>query len=261
MSAPKLPLWKIAQQYTLADNFFMGAFGGSFLNHFYLACACTPRYPDADKSPAKPTIAAVEADGVTLKSAANSPKSAIDGIPKFAADGNLTPDFFAVNTMQPPYQPSNNKPAPGGEPAYADPNAPTTLPPQTQQNIGDLLSAKGISWAWYAGAWQATLDGKNATPVPNFQFHHQPFNYFAAYKPGSAARSEHLRDGGMNGVEFIKAIDAGTLPPVTFYKPQGNLNEHAGYADVRAGESHVADIIAHLREEPAMEPYAGRRHL
>ena len=30
----------------------------------------------------------------------------------------------------------------------------------------------------------------------------------------------------MNGVEFIKAIDAGTLPQVTFYKPQGNLNEH-----------------------------------
>ncbi|WP_279608117.1 alkaline phosphatase family protein, partial [Burkholderia ambifaria] len=25
----KLPLWKIAHQYTLADNFFMGAFGGS----------------------------------------------------------------------------------------------------------------------------------------------------------------------------------------------------------------------------------------
>ena len=29
----QLPLYKIAQQYTLADNFFMGAFGGSFLNH------------------------------------------------------------------------------------------------------------------------------------------------------------------------------------------------------------------------------------
>lgn len=26
----KLPLWKIAQNYTLADNFFMGHFGGSF---------------------------------------------------------------------------------------------------------------------------------------------------------------------------------------------------------------------------------------
>ena len=48
----QLPLWKIAQQYTLADNFFMGAFGGSFLNHQYLICACAPIYPNADKSPA-----------------------------------------------------------------------------------------------------------------------------------------------------------------------------------------------------------------
>jgi phospholipase C len=28
-----LPVYKLAQQYTLCDNFFMGAFGGSFLNH------------------------------------------------------------------------------------------------------------------------------------------------------------------------------------------------------------------------------------
>jgi phospholipase C len=43
------------------------------------------------------------------------------------------------------------------------------------------------------------------------------------------ARAEHLKDGGLDGVEFIKAIDGGNLPQVTFYKPQGNLNEHPGY--------------------------------
>ena len=69
----KLPLWPIAQRYVLADNFFMGAFGGSFLNHFYLACACAPRYPDADKSPAKGLIAAVEPDGVSLTFAPDLP--------------------------------------------------------------------------------------------------------------------------------------------------------------------------------------------
>ncbi len=42
-----LPLWKLAREYTLADNFFMGAFGGSFLNHFWLICACTPAFPNA----------------------------------------------------------------------------------------------------------------------------------------------------------------------------------------------------------------------
>ena len=62
----KLPLWPVAQKYVLADNFFQGAFGGSFLNHFALICACVPKYPNADKSPAKKLIAAVEPDGVSL---------------------------------------------------------------------------------------------------------------------------------------------------------------------------------------------------
>jgi len=246
----KLPLWKIARRYTLADNFFMGAFGGSYLNHFWLVCACTPRYPNADQSPAKNQIAVVESDGVSLKLADNSPKSAIDGAPKFVHDGTLTPDFFSVNTMQPPYQPSANKPAKDGDPALADPANPTTLPPQTDQTIGDLLSAKGIGWAWFGGAWQATLDGANASPSPNFQFHHQPFNYFATMAPGTPARAAHLKDGGLNGAEFIKAIDSGALPQVTFYKPQGNLNEHAGYAAVLAGDQHLADVIAHLEKGP-----------
>jgi phospholipase C len=152
--------------------------------------------------------------------------------------------------MQPPYQPSNNKPAKGGDPAYANPTNPTTLPPQTMPTIGDLLTAKGITWAWYSGAWQATLNGKNGKVVPNFQFHHQPFNYFAAYAPGTPARAEHLKDGGLNGSAFIAAIDAGQLPQVAFYKPQGNLNEHAGYTDVKSGDQHIADLVAHLETSP-----------
>ena len=193
----KMKMWQIAQEYTLADDFFMGGFGGSFFNHMWLACACAPYYPDAGTSPAKPTIAVVDPDGVTLTVADNSPASAMDGIPKFVSDGNLTPDFYAVNTMQPPYQPSGNKPAPGENPAYADPGKPTTLPPQTQLTIGDMMSAKDVTWAWYSGGWQYVLDNGNTKPVPNFQYHHQPYNYFARYAPGTQARAEHLKDAGL----------------------------------------------------------------
>jgi phospholipase C len=152
--------------------------------------------------------------------------------------------------MQPAYQPSANKPAKDGDPRFADRANPTTLPPLHDQTVGDLLSAKGISWAWYGGAWQAALDGKNAFPIPVFQYHHQPFNYFAAMAPGTAAREEHLKDGGLDGVEFIKAVDAGSLPAVAFYKPQGNLNEHPGYAEILSGDEHIADVIAHLEKSP-----------
>ena len=166
------------------------------------------------------------------------------------SDGNLTPDFHAVNTMQPPYQPSANAPAPGGDPALADPAKSTTLPPQTEPTIGDLLSLKRVTWAWYAGAWQDALDHRNEVPTPNFQYHHQPYNYFLNFAPGTPARAEHIRDGGLGGVEFIKAIDRGTLPQVSFYKPQGNLNEHSGYADIQAGDRHIADVVSHLENSP-----------
>ena len=37
---------------------------------------------------------------------------------------------------------------------------------------------------------------------------------------------------------------------MTFYKPQGNLNEHAGYADVMSGDQHIADVVEHLEKSP-----------
>lgn len=245
-----LAMWEIAKKYTLADRFFQGAFGGSFLNHFWLACACAPIYPQADQSPAKELISAVEADGVTLKVAADSPRSALAGPPKFVADGTLTPDFYAVNTMQPPYQPSGVKPVEGGDPTRADARHPNTLPPQTAANIGDLLTAKGIDWAYYSGAWASTLAGEKLHPSPKFQFHHHPFNYFASTAPGTEARAKHVRDGGLSGSAFLADVDAGRLPAVTFYKPQGSLNEHAGYAEVASGDAHVAEIVARLEKSP-----------
>jgi acid phosphatase len=254
----KLALWGVAERYVLADNFFMGAFGGSFLNHVYLVCACIPKYPNADKSPAKDLVAELAEDGTSLKIAAGSPNSALEGPPIFVTPKatltpktDRTPEFYAVNTMQPPYQPSGVRPAPGGDKALADPTQSGALPPQTDPTIGDLLSARGISWAWYAGAWDAALaDFQSARTIERFQPHHQPFNYFVNFAPGTPSRRDHLRDAGVGGVKFIDAIDAGILPQVSFYEPQGSLSEHAGYTDVLSGDRHAAEIIAHLEKSP-----------
>jgi acid phosphatase len=245
-----LPLWQIAKQYTLADNFFMGAFGGSFLNHFWLICACTPTYPDIANSPAKVRIAAVDGDGVTLTRAADSPASALTGPPKFVNDGAFTPDGYGVNTLQPPYQPSGNASTVGGDARLADPTNTTTLPPQLATTIGDTLTAKGVSWAWYGGAWTQASNDRSViynNTVPNFQPHHQPFNYFSRFAPGTADRTEHLKDYD----DLLAALQGGTLPSVAFYKPQGNLNEHPGYTDVVSGDAHIADVIAKIQASPA----------
>jgi len=57
-----MALWKVAQKYTLADHFFHGAFGGSFLNHVFFVWACTPRYENAPAS----LVAKLDANGHLL---------------------------------------------------------------------------------------------------------------------------------------------------------------------------------------------------
>ncbi|MBW9106213.1 acid phosphatase [Paraburkholderia phenoliruptrix] len=256
-SADTLKLWSLAQQYTLCDNFFMSAFGGSWLNHIFLISAQAPFYPDIHNSPARKLVSVVEGDdptGARLKLAADSPASALDGPPKFVNDGAFTADGYAVNTMAAPYQPSNVRPVEGGNPAFADASNPRVLPPQTYATIGDRLSDKGVDWAWYSGGWQYALEHQDTGAVPDFQYHHQPFNYFANYAPGTAARRKYLRDAGLgedaSTNHLLADIDAGRLPAVTFYKPQGNLNMHAGYADVESGDRHIARVIEHIQRGP-----------
>ncbi|HEY2020049.1 acid phosphatase [Paraburkholderia sp.] len=256
-SAESLRLWNLAQQYTLCDNFFMAAFGGSWLNHIFLISAQAPYYPDIHNSPAKKMVSVVEGDdptGTRLRVAPDSPPSALSGPPKFVNDGAFTADGYAVNTMAPPYQPSSVRPAEGSDPAFANAADPRVLPPQHYATIGDRLSGKGVDWAWYSGAWQYALEHRDTGAMPDFQYHHQPFNYFASYAPGTASRRRHLRDGGMGNDastnRMIADIDAGRLPTVTFYKPQGDLNMHAGYADVESGDRHIATLIEHLQRGP-----------
>jgi acid phosphatase len=251
-----LGLYQIAREFTLCDNFFMAAFGGSYLNHQFLISGRTPEFFNAPDTPARKKIAVLEdgPQGVRLALAPDSPKSALEGKPKYVNNGAITPDGYAVNTMAPPYQPSWVRPAPGGDAAMADPMDPSVLPPQSYHTIGDLLSERSISWAWYGGAWQAALDGRGEGSRPNFQHHHQPFNYFKQFAPGTEAREKHLRDGGLGDSpisnKFIADAVAGRLPAVAFYKPQGNLNLHAGYSDIESGDAHVANVIEHLKKSP-----------
>lgn len=250
----KLPLWKWAQEYTLADNFFMGAFGGSFLNHQWLICACTPRDPEADED----ERISLSEKGF-LKRKPDSPPSAMYGAPKFeGGDLSLTPDGYAISIKQSAYQPSKIPPAKDADSRFADPSW-KPLPPQTTKTIGDTLSAKNIAWVWYASGWkQAIADGMQAPDVKrsviytdkpgsiNFQAHHQPFNYYARFAPGTPDRELHLQDGE----DFLVAIEKGTLPQVVFYKPSGNLNEHPGYTDVLSGDQHIDEILNKIKASP-----------
>jgi len=255
-----MKLWQWAKEYTLADNFFMGAFGGSYLNHQYLICACAPIFKNAPPQ----MRARLDANG-KLEKKPDSPSARDGAVKTFTGGlgGQVTPDDYSVNTTQPPYQPSGISPAGNGPLEYADLDGTERLgqplPPQTSTTIGDTLSAKGIDWAWYAGGWNAAVaDGKRPANEKrsviytrennsiNFQPHHQPFNYYARFAPGTADREDHLKDGE----DFVRDIEAGTLPPVSFYKPVGRFNQHPSYTDLLTGDAHIADLLVKLRASP-----------
>lgn len=205
-----IPLYAIAKKYTLCDNFFHSAFGGSFLNHQWLISAATPTFPNAPQY----LKAELNAEGHLIK------------------DGYVTPDDYVVNTSF-----SVNQPHPSAA------KKENLVPNQTNPTIGDRLSDKGVSWAWYSGGWDDAMAGH---PDGLFQYHHQPFIYFERYKDGSKDKKEHLKDEK----DFLKAAKEGTLPAVSFVKPLGQFNEHPGYANVLTGERHAVDLINSVLNGP-----------
>jgi phospholipase C len=277
----QLPLYKFlhtagSPNYVVADNFFQGAFGGSFLNHQWLVAGATPVWAGSVNDGSSNDLHSVlDSNGMAsstflyanlIGSSAKDQQetqSCSPGAGRGPTQAAFVCGDYAVNTTQPFYQPYS----PGTILAKR-------LPPLTNATIGDKLSAAGVGWAWYSGGW-SNADGDvgapgwtngltkgkfhsctdpnvNATAVyPNcpdylFQFHHQAFNYFAAYAPGTAARKQHLRDEA----EFIGRADNGNLLAVSFVKPIGEDNEHPGYGSDSNGENHLVNLLKHIFNGP-----------
>src|SRR3954470_18053156 len=207
----KLPIYaylhsKGHPDYVIADAFFQGAFGGSFFNHQWLISAAAPPWTGMPAN----QHAVVDTNGMPNTYPLYKPTGPVSDPAGTIACGTapvtlpkLACGDFAVNTIQPPYQPTSSNPL--------------KLSPQTNPTIGDRLTNAHVSWNWYSGGW-SNADGDvgapgwtngagpacsdpNSSPNPAFpycpnkvfQYHHQPFNYFASFAPGTPART-HLQD-------------------------------------------------------------------
>jgi phospholipase C len=242
LDSTSLPEGQLAQQFTLCDRFFHSAYGGSFLNHQWLIAAQTP-----------PWTTAIPAGW----------QSHYDPNLKVLQDNQLTVDGkWAVNTTQPLLAPFS----PGTSTAKrllinnTDPSKSGYM-----QNIGNRLDDAGINWRWYSGGWNDALANNETANAELFQFHHQPFAYYTKYAPFTTAPTAdysaanppqlnpattgpnaHLQDE----TAFFADVASGRLPPVSFVKPIGAENEHPGYAHELAGQQHVADLVAAVRNSP-----------
>ena len=293
----ELPVYRYLHQpghpkYAILDNFFQAAFGGSYLNHQWLIAAASPVCNTANGCPANATHSVLDRNGFPVATSPpvsnrppgmgalyTSPDSGLVngvltqscGLPTTIA-GFACGDY-SVNTQTPAFQPTSN---------FAP-----RLPAQTNPTIGDRLNGAGVDWAWYSGGWSnangdvgapgwtngtapaltptgcsdlnvdPTVAAWPECPDNLFQYHHQPFNYYANFSTltasGLANRATHLRDEQ----EFLQDADGSTshcdLKPVSFIKPIGEENEHPGYASEPDGSDHLVDLLKSIENSKCKE--------
>jgi phospholipase C len=214
-----IPLFSLASEFTLCDNFFQAAFGGSCVNHLFLIAARS-----TDPAPVFSTVNQVSV--VT-----DDPATLMD---KVVAPGSL----ILVNNCDPFNPPHEAQPSLG---AY--------VPVQSFATIGDRLSDRHVSWKWYAENWNTVIADPTGSVAQGFDNDHQPFDYFANYQPGTPGRAAHLRDV----TEYFSDIQNHRLPAVSWIKPYGNHDDHPGDGNINDSENYVLSLVQALRNSPYWE--------
>jgi phospholipase C len=148
----------------------------------------------------------------------------------------------------------------------------------TGRNIGDLLTAAGVTWGWFQGGFTRTSDGGCSSSHPLEAFdrtvgvdpatdplrfadyvpHHNPFQYFAStanplHLPptslamvGKTDQANHLYDLTW----FWRAARAGHLPAVSFLKAPAYQNGHPGNSNPLDEQVFLVTVLNFLQQLP-----------
>ena len=217
-------LWNYAQQFSMSDNSFDSTFGPSTPGALNLISGQTHGFTEVDSVtghqvpvPGSYVLASPNAQGVGT--VINDPDPAFDD----CSDKNHT----STNTLAA---------STGGK------------------NIGDLLTAKGVTWGWFQGGFAPTTPAGNGVTyavcgaahtnlggasVVDYSPHHNPFAYYRStsnphHLPptseamiGKTDQANHQYDL----TDFDASLAAGNMPAVSFLKAPEYQDGHAGYSD------------------------------
>ena len=146
--------------------------------------------------------------------------------------------YYLLNNYNPGYYGD-------GRNAYADIGNPNetvfTIPPSPLRNIGDELNEKSVSWAYYGDQWSAYLanpDNNYVTPDNTYCNICNPFQYSTSIMTSASGRA-HNQDT----TDLYKAIQNGTLPAVSYVKPDGWLDGHPSSSKLNLFEGFVKKIV------------------
>jgi phospholipase C len=139
-------------------------------------------------------------------------------------------------------------------------------------NIGSLLTAAGVTWGWFEGGFNLSIVNSNGTTgcsrsstgvtgvtESDYIPHHQPFQYYTATanplhtRPTNVLTIGHAGDPANNQydvLDFFAAVSAGNFPAVSFLKPAGYEDGHAGYSDPLDEQEFIVKTLNYLQNTP-----------
>jgi phospholipase C len=140
------------------------------------------------------------------------------------------------------------------------------------KNIGDLLTAAGVSWGGFMGGFNLSIVNSNGTTGCNrsttsaisgvtendYTPHHSLFAYWSSTANPAHTRPASIAEIGNAGPanhqydieDFYEAAAGGNLPAVSFLKAPSFQDAHAGYSDPLDEQTFVVNTINLLQSLP-----------
>jgi phospholipase C len=253
-------LKRLADEFTLSDNFHQSVQGGTGANHIMLAAGDAMFWSDGHGRPAPPPARFV-ADPDPLpgtnnrytrdanwSNCADAAQPGVGPIRDYLQALGLSPrcaagHFYMLNNTVPAFRPNGTLRTSGA-----------FVPPSDLRTIGDALAERHIAFAYYGGAYRAAVNLANGSTDPkdavgavyceicNF------LQYETAIMRDPARRAAHLRDI----LDLFAEIDQGTLPAVAFVKPDGLLDGHPASSKLGLFEAVAKHLLDRLQAKPSL---------
>ncbi|HEX4192504.1 MAG TPA: alkaline phosphatase family protein [Stellaceae bacterium] len=259
-------LKKLADEYTLSDNYHQPGMGGTGIQHVFMGTGDDIFWSDGNGNATVPPAAVIA-----------NPNPKVGTNNQYTLDGNFSDCSSALNPGVGPivtylgtlpyeaapncanghyYMLNNTNPGflPNGKVDTAGIAQGASIPPTDVRTIGDALNEKQITWAYYGGAYNAAVNLANGSTNPldaigaaycnicNFE------SYAASIMGDTAQRQAHIQDA----VDFFAAVQQGTLPAVAFVKPDGLLDGHPASSKLDLFEGMLQKILDTLQQNPKL---------
>jgi phospholipase C len=250
MQQGDVPLFKsLADEYTLSDNYHQPVMGGTGPDSVALGFADQVFFGDGNGNPATPPASSIynpdpKSGTLNLYTARKQWFNCSDpqgqpGIQPILNYLNKLPYALDPKCDQNHFYNAVNI-NPGWTP-QGTPSGAGSIPPVTMTSIGDLLSAKNIPWKYYGGSYNvsgtgAPLDGLYCNIC-------NPFEYELSYP---AMRADHMRDV----TDLFADLKNGTLPAVSYVKPDGTMDGHPASSKFDLFEAFVQNILSLAQSNP-----------